>query len=90
MLSVFDPRCPELNLPVSKTAILVSHSMGDVEQLCDRVAVIREGRIAFTGPLGELTRGRDALQHHSEHTGEALEDALQPLYAGASYAGASS
>ena len=71
-----------------KTAILVSHSMGDVEQLCDRVAVIREGRVAFTGPLGELTRGNNAQPYTTDHTGEALEDALQPLYAGASYVGA--
>ena len=32
-----------------KTTILVSHSLSDVEQLCDRVAVLRGGQVAFSG-----------------------------------------
>jgi ABC-2 type transport system ATP-binding protein len=55
--------------------LLVSHVLTEVEQLCDRVAVIVEGRLRFTGPLTELTRdpATDATR--------PLEKALQELYA---------
>jgi ABC-2 type transport system ATP-binding protein len=57
-----------------RTAILVSHNLADVEQLCDRVAVLRSGELVFTGTLSELA-GDEAAGH--------LEVALEPLYAGA-------
>jgi ABC-2 type transport system ATP-binding protein len=49
--------------------LLVSHALTEVEQLCDRVAVLVGGRLVFTGPLPELTGDRP------------LEQALQELYA---------
>ena len=61
------------------TVILVSHSMADVQRLCDRVAVLREGRLAFCGPLAELTGDAPA-----DASPDALQDALEPMYAGAS------
>jgi ABC-2 type transport system ATP-binding protein len=36
------------------TVLLSSHIMSEVEQLCDRVSIIRAGRIVETGTLGEL------------------------------------
>jgi ABC-2 type transport system ATP-binding protein len=36
------------------TVLLSSHIMSEVEQLCDRVSIIRAGRIAETGTLAEL------------------------------------
>src|SRR5262249_29942506 len=39
-----------------RTALMVSHALGEVEQLCDRVAVIVQGRLAFVGTLPELRR----------------------------------
>jgi ABC-2 type transport system ATP-binding protein len=59
------------------TALLVSHSLADVESLCDRVAVMRAGEVAFTGPLDELVGDTDQNEPRD------LEDALEPLYAGA-------
>jgi ABC-2 type transport system ATP-binding protein len=56
------------------TAILVSHALPDVQRLCDRVAVLREGRTAFVGPLAELTTCADRA------VPAALEIALQPFY----------
>ena len=33
-----------------------SHVLGDIEHVCDRVVVLREGRAVFDGPVGELAR----------------------------------
>jgi ABC-2 type transport system ATP-binding protein len=36
------------------TVLLSSHLLSEVEELCNRVAIIRSGRIVFAGPLLEL------------------------------------
>lgn len=38
-----------------KTIIIASHDMAEVEALCDRVAIIKDGNIAFIGTPSELT-----------------------------------
>ncbi len=38
------------------TVILSSHLMAEVEELCDRVAIIRSGKIVYEGRLDELRR----------------------------------
>lgn len=40
-----------------RTVLLSSHILSEVEQLCDRVSVVRAGRVVETGTLAEL-RGR--------------------------------
>lgn len=37
-----------------KTILLSSHILSEVEQLCDRVSIIRKGKIVETGTLQEL------------------------------------
>jgi ABC-2 type transport system ATP-binding protein len=47
------------------TVLLSSHLMGEVEELCDRVAIVRSGRVAYEGSLPELiatTAGRYELR----------------------------
>lgn len=60
-----------------KSAILVSHSVADVQRLCDEVAVLREGQLAFSGPLAKL------LEDDADCSPDALQEALEPLYEGA-------
>ncbi len=36
------------------TVLLSSHVLSEVEQLCDRVTIIRDGRVVETGSLAEL------------------------------------
>ena len=36
------------------TVLLSSHLLGEVEELCNRVAIIRKGRIVYQGNLGDL------------------------------------
>jgi ABC-2 type transport system ATP-binding protein len=40
-----------------RTVILSTHNLSEVSQLCDRLVIIRDGRIARQGSLGDLTRG---------------------------------
>jgi ABC-2 type transport system ATP-binding protein len=47
------------------TVLLCSHVLSEVEQTCDRVAILYEGRIAASGATGEIVE-----------PGESLEDAF--------------
>ena len=38
-----------------KTIVLASHDMAEVETLCDRIAILNHGNIAFCGTAAELT-----------------------------------
>jgi ABC-2 type transport system ATP-binding protein len=60
-----------------RTAILVSHSLADIQRVCDQVAVLKFGEIAFAGSLHDLLRQKSAQSVD-------LEQALEPLYEGAS------
>jgi ABC-2 type transport system ATP-binding protein len=48
-----------------RTVLLSSHLMGEVEQICDRVGVIRGGRLVGEGTLDEL-RGQASLRVRAE------------------------
>ena len=48
-----------------KTIILSSHDMAEVESLCDRIAIIRNGVVAFVGTAEELTT--EIGQHYKIH-----------------------
>jgi ABC-2 type transport system ATP-binding protein len=41
------------------TVLLSSHLMGEVEALCNRVAILREGRVRYEGVLAEVTGRAD-------------------------------
>jgi ABC-type multidrug transport system ATPase subunit len=43
-----------------RTVLLSSHLLGEVEQICDRVGVIRNGKLVAQGTVGEL-RGQASL-----------------------------
>jgi ABC-2 type transport system ATP-binding protein len=54
--------------------ILVSHLLEDVPRLCDRIAVLVGGKLAFCGPPGDLTR------EGGKGSARALDQALTALY----------
>jgi ABC-2 type transport system ATP-binding protein len=62
---------------LGNSVILVSHSLADVKRLCDRVAVLRSGRVAYDGRVADL-----ADDVHFDETGP-LESAVEAIYAGA-------
>ena len=39
---------------MGKTILLASHDMAEVESLCDRIAILSGGKIAFIGPVKQL------------------------------------
>jgi ABC-2 type transport system ATP-binding protein len=39
------------------TVVLSSHLLAEVEELCNRVAIVRRGRIVYEGMISELKRG---------------------------------
>jgi ABC-type multidrug transport system ATPase subunit len=53
-----------------RTVVLSSHLMSEVEQVCDRVGVIRAGSLVAEGTVEEL-RGRAALRVRAEPSAEA-------------------
>ena len=54
MESVFSECVAEAKQQRGTTVLLSSHILSEVEQLCDRVSIIREGRTVDTGTLTEL------------------------------------
>ena len=43
------------------TVLLSSHLLGEVEELCNRVAIVRAGRIVYEGEIATLKRGAGTL-----------------------------
>lgn len=59
-----------------KTILLASHDMAEVESLCDRIAILNSGRIAFLGTVAELTakmRRRFTIAIQTEYGEESYE-----------------
>jgi len=55
-----------------RTVLLSSHLLGEVEQICDRVGVIRNGRLVAQGTVGEL-RGQARLLVRADPVHRAME-----------------
>ena len=54
----------------SKTILLSTHILQEVEAIASRVLFITEGRLVFDGPVDELMKdGRDLSEHFHELTG---------------------
>ncbi|MBZ0305241.1 MAG: ABC transporter ATP-binding protein [Anaerolineae bacterium] len=58
-----------------KTVLLSSHMLGEVEQICDRVAIINKGVLIREGAVRELLSDQTRLQIEAE----PLDTALQTL-----------
>lgn len=58
-----------------KTVLLVTHVMSEVEELCDELAVLVEGKLAFRGKVSDLLGQADRTSG-----GRNLEAALRKVY----------
>lgn len=64
------------NISESATVILSTHIMQEVEALCDRALIIRQGRLAVDAKLHDLTQSnRIALQSTSD--AQAIQEAMK-------------
>ena len=62
------------------TVLLVTHGMQEAEELCDRIAIIQEGRVLALGTPAELVSGAAAAVTTSFEPGTALDlEALREL-----------
>ena len=53
------------NLPKKgkgKTVFFSSHELGEVETVCDRVAILHKGELKAEGRIADLTRGKENLE----------------------------
>jgi len=57
---------------LGKTILLTTHYLDEVEQLADRVAVLREGRIIASGTVQELVGGAPATEIRYRRNGEVV------------------
>jgi ABC-2 type transport system ATP-binding protein len=57
---------------LGKTILLTTHYLDEVEQLADRVAVLREGRIVASGTVQELVGGGPATEIRYRRNGEVV------------------
>lgn len=55
-----------------KTIVLSSHDMAEVESLCDRIAILKDGKIAFMGTTIELTTQMHSKMRLQIKIGEPL------------------
>jgi ABC-2 type transport system ATP-binding protein len=63
---------------LGKTILLTTHYLDEAEQLSDRVAVLREGRIVATGTPAELTRTPETEIRYREDGKEVVLRTAQP------------
>ena len=57
-----------------KTIILASHDMAEVESLCDSIAILRDGEIAFAGTVRDLTEKIGKHYNIQLRTDQGLEN----------------
>ena len=57
---------------LGKTTLLTTHYLDEVEQLADRVAVLREGRVVAAGTVQELVGGAPATEIRNRRNGEVV------------------
>jgi ABC-2 type transport system ATP-binding protein len=57
-----------------KAVLVVSHALGEIAEVCDRLAVLVDGRVAYLGSLAALLRDPAGGQNRS------LPAALAPIY----------
>jgi ABC-2 type transport system ATP-binding protein len=58
------------------TVLLSSHDMGEVEQICDDVTIMRSGTVAYHGSIADLRKQAPEQAHRITTTDDAAAEAL--------------
>src|SRR5712692_906296 len=56
-----------------RTVVLSSHLLGEVERICDAIAIVDRGRVVVQGPIAELTGDADTVLVSTGDDGRARE-----------------
>lgn len=64
-----------------KTVLLSSHLLGDVEDVCDRVAMLYKGRLQLEGRVSELLEAKDVTEVAVKNLSEAALAEVQKIVA---------
>jgi ABC-2 type transport system ATP-binding protein len=59
------------------TVFLNSHLLTEVEQVCDRIAIVTRGRVVAQGTIGDILGTRNAVRVRAQANGAALEQVLE-------------
>ncbi|MDR0535356.1 MAG: ABC transporter ATP-binding protein [Puniceicoccales bacterium] len=65
-----------------KTVVLCSHLLGQVEELCDRIAILDKGRLVLEGSLSDVLERRDQTQLTIENLPPPVLAELRDFLAG--------
>jgi ABC-2 type transport system ATP-binding protein len=56
-----------------KTVLLCSHQLADVQDVCDRVAILHQGELKELGRVSDLLKVQDVTEVHAEGLTEAAK-----------------
>ncbi len=62
-----------------KTVLLCSHLLADVEDVCDRIAMLVKGKLRRIGDVKDLLAVKNSLQVRIANPGKGLEDRVRDL-----------
>jgi ABC-2 type transport system ATP-binding protein len=68
-----------LNRELGITIVLSSHLLGEIEHLCSRIAIIRQGKLVYEGRWKEAPGQGTRVQLHASHTTRRVEDFVREL-----------
>jgi ABC-2 type transport system ATP-binding protein len=59
-----------------KTVLLCSHQLADVQDVCDRVAILHQGELKELGRVADLLKVQDVTEVHAEGLSEAAKNEI--------------
>ncbi len=59
-----------------KTVLLCSHQLADVQDVCDRVAILHQGELKELGRVADLLKVQDITEVHASGLSEAAKDEI--------------
>ncbi len=59
-----------------KTVLLCSHQLADVQDVCDRVAILHQGELKELGRVDELLKVRDVTEVHARGLSDAAKEEI--------------
>ncbi|QDS88674.1 putative ABC transporter ATP-binding protein YxlF [Rosistilla ulvae] len=62
-----------------KTILLCSHQLADVQDVCDRVAILHQGELKELGRVDELLKVKDVTEIHARGLSDAAKQEIQAV-----------